>query len=933
MKTNPSHADKIVREQHRASQGLPPSTAAAIGLAATLCLIWLWHRSFAPVEDWSRLRLCWIAGIVLTLVGVLVAWRRGRRSLLCSAAELDAALEASSRLETATALRDVNDPLARAQREETERFLDRTRVNSNHRPVLLLLRGEVLLLTLAHAATLLCWTRPWNLLEHKLDSSASAKEKEQIETASLEWKSPDSETTATEIEEVPLEAEANSTSGLRDVTLEVGVNGKKRLTQPLAGDELKHPGKHPIKTSLYLDQLEVKTYDMVSYHLRAQRQGRGKLPPTVSPVQFVQVKPMREDTFVCPGADKAVASKCFNYVTALKAAQLRLMKENFALAHAEIGHDHPEWAETNDRVGNEQDDLAGKTGEVVQILATNRVEPEIVTLVRQSQPLMKGAAGKIKDRQNEPALPPQAQALSYLTKVEKYFQNSIVLSGQSVMMARDPFERARNLELKEHLLTLAGKVDKLAAEQSKLAGDLARTNASSSITMPASEGKESKQGVGAFAKRQSEIKLGISELLDHEIMEPEALKHMQAGHDQASAAQASLERNDIPAAREPAATAARELRQTAAALRESNAQAVKNELAEALLKLAEGANSARHSPQMKSDVEARAELAKAEAAVQEAAQRLADAARAQQGQGKSDSAGRLNELSRRLQDESLQKLMSESRAQPRDAVRAEALAAKLDQLAEQVAHQRNSSPLSPPQLSRLVDKMERARMNLGRLASSCPMAGAGQLDQGQGAGGQKGPSGQSGQSGQSGKQGEKGGQKSEQANNTPQGSKSGGQKQQSGKGSEGSVAKSPGGGGGSGQLGTSKSSAQDMEEKQRQFAEQLLDDLRESAWDAESVLSSSGDLGSLSSILSRAKGSSLGLNRLPGLFEQIDPPLQGVIRSLREELANARRRHQLVAAELEQAPPAYRPAVADYFERLSRDYEPAKSAGRDAANP
>jgi hypothetical protein len=121
------------------------------------------------------------------------------------------------------------------------------------------------------------------------------------------------------------------------------------------------------------------------------------------------------------------------------------------------------------------------------------------------------------------------------------------------------------------------------------------------------------------------------------------------------------------------------------------------------------------------------------------------------------------------------------------------------------------------------------------------------------------------------------------------------------------------------------SSASSREDQARQFAAELLDDLREDALDAGSVEGASGNSHKLRNVLGRAPGASWGLDRLPGLFEEIDPPLQGVIQCLRAELANARRPHQLVVAELDQAPPAYRPAVADYFERLSRDYEPAKT--------
>jgi hypothetical protein len=521
-----------------------------------------------------------------------------------------------------------------------------------------------------------------------------------------------------------------------------------------------------------------------------------------------------------------------------------------------------------------------------------------------------------------------------LTEVEKYLAHQIFLAGRKERpQARDPFERAKNLEIKKHPLTLAGKVDQLAAEQSKLAGELSQTNAEPHVTIPAPNGNNSESLVGALAKRQSKIKEGIGELLEHG-MEPEALKHLQAGHDQAGASQVNLERDDVPAAREPAATAARELRQTATVLRQAKGEMAKDELADALFRLAQAASTARRSSQMKSDAEARAELEKAEAAVREAAQRLAEAGRAQEEQGLPKSAERLNDLSKRLQDETLQKLMDELRSQPRDAARSEALAARLDQLAEQAAHQRNPGPLSRPELARLVERMERARANLQRLASSCAKPRPGQTGETAGQTGQSGKAGQSGESGESGQQGQSGSQKSGQNQSASQGAKSDGQTKPGDQAGKSGMAAKGGSGSKSGQAATMKSESR-PEERERQLAAQLLDDLREDALDSLSVAGGSGDgdAGKLSKILGRTPGASLGLGRLPGLFEEIDPPLQGVIQMLRAELANARRPHQLVVAELEQAPPAYRPAVADYFERLSRDYEPAKDADISTAKP
>jgi hypothetical protein len=102
------------------------------------------------------------------------------------------------------------------------------------------------------------------------------------------------------------------------------------------------------------------------------------------------------------------------------------------------------------------------------------VQEKILSLVRQSQPLMTDAGGKILRQENQPALQPQGQALGYLTEVEKYLKSSIKLAGQNTQpKASDPFQRPKNLELKTHPLTRAGKIDALAKAQAQLAGDLA----------------------------------------------------------------------------------------------------------------------------------------------------------------------------------------------------------------------------------------------------------------------------------------------------------------------------------------------------------------------------------------------------------------------------------------------------------------------------
>ena len=58
-------------------------------------------------------------------------------------------------------------------------------------------------------------------------------------------------------------------------------------------------------------------------------------------------------------------------------------------------------------------------------------------------------------------------------------------------------------------------------------------------------------------------------------------------------------------------------------------------------------------------------------------------------------------------------------------------------------------------------------------------------------------------------------------------------------------------------------------------------------------------------------------------YGKLDEPISTILTLLRAALRQSSRQHLLTDQHVEQAPPAYRAAVADYFERLSRDYQTA----------
>jgi hypothetical protein len=105
----------------------------------------------------------------------------------------------------------------------------------------------------------------------------------------------------------------------------------------------------------------------------------------------------------------------------------------------------------------------------------------------------------------------------------------------------------------------------------------------------------------------------------------------------------------------------------------------------------------------------------------------------------------------------------------------------------------------------------------------------------------------------------------------------------------------------------------------------LLDELRLGGMDARRENNTAAHLTQLDQLLRQAAASSLTepTDFVPVMVE-LDPPLTGLINTLQNDLAKMRRPFELAVQEHAQTPPAYRAAVADYFEQVSRDYQPAK---------
>ncbi|MEA3188929.1 MAG: hypothetical protein QOD99_2759 [Chthoniobacter sp.] len=936
--------ERLLHQQYRWFRLAWPLGMAAAGLAALLVAIWCLHPSPKRVDHWSALLLWWLGGLLVIAVLACGTWAFRRSHLEQSAQKLDQKLSAKNRLETATSLKHSSDPLARAQREETGDFLSHAPVKM-HGGGVLFLAGLVALLLAAHLATLLIWSRPW---QHTAVAAAPAKPEAPPPKATIKFITPKSETTAAPVEEVPLEAVADSETGLRDLTLSVEVNGEPKLNAPVAADEVRNNGRHKFQVSIYLDQLEVQPFDIVSYHLQAQRIGSAGLPATVSPVQFVQIKPFREDIREMPGGGGGSGNENFNLAKALKSSQLRLLKENFILAHAEIGHDQPDWQNENGRVGEQQSVLETKTGEAIDSFVQLGMPAEMVNLLTQAKPLMNVAAGKIKTQENEPALAPQGKALGLITEMEKYFIKMIAQANQSAQAAAasararnqaasDPFEKNKELELKQRDKTPAGELELLAQEQTRLADDLGKTKAETPES--AKDEKEDPNRIqGSPTERETQISQRVGALLNGKTFVPEVTEHLENGRKNAREALQQLDAEDIAKSREPAAAAARELQAAAAAMKSKGEEQAREQLAEAMRALNDAADEARNAPEQDSEQTRREMAQQAKEEADQTRSALAQAAQQEQETGSAEEARQLAEMARALNEKPLRDALEKLRRDPRNATTAQRAAADLQRLAQRAAQRPGGGKPSSAEVEQLAQRLERERANLQRLAAQ---PGQGQ----QGAAGEKSTG-----SGQSPGQGT--GDSTTPTTNPPKpGSeeKRGGnagnfeRKDQSSSSTQemaraattyGTLPASASGSRGPRQgpeNGTpnGRAFALPAEDRER-FARELIEDLRDDTTRALSFFPDEEALKEVRAALNApAKKPQSYEKRAIAAAENVSGPLEGVISLLRVEVQRAARQHQLTDTDAEKAPAAYRAAVADYFEQLSRDYQNDANADGD----
>jgi hypothetical protein len=501
------------------------ATLAALGCMTAARLQW-WGNAFDAG--------LWAMGVALFLL-VAWFWRAAGITSRSLARTLDQRWKLRSRLEASVEVEREKSAWAAALKADAAHAL-----SGRAAPGAFLWRSGWLVF-FAVSFVLLVQASVLAYAHLRTQSSAAAEPEKKTEAVSVqdlaagatfEWITPQSEIQASAIDEVPLTAKVKSKTGFRTVSLEVVVNGENAQLQPLDAatqSALAEPGDREINASLYLDQLDLKPYDMVAYRLVGEFRGDTSGRVAKSAPQLVQIRPAQKDI-----ATEGEASEFVTLLFEIKRRQLYLFKETAAMSEKSVSAGQSTaWSKSNELLAADQETLREETGSFRNRVALELRDPFVVVKLTSAEMEMRSAARLIASTENEAALIQQQRALAMLTALEVLIRRSIAGGGSHNPFAEE--QKLPTLRKDDPLLVLIESQRQL-------------TERFAAGSLPAAE-------LSASEETQTQIAKETKTLSQSGNYGQAASQELATASTYAAAAAKQLSSNDLAAARLPAAGA------------------------------------------------------------------------------------------------------------------------------------------------------------------------------------------------------------------------------------------------------------------------------------------------------------------------------------------------------------------------------------------
>ena len=246
---------------------------------------------------------------------------------------------------------------------------------------------------------------------------------------SVSFAKPGRDTSASSIEEVYVEAQAEDDFGVRDLELVYSVNGEQEKTVKLFGGRSRLPEVTAGHT-FYLEELGVEAGDAVSYYARALDNSVGRSQPVLSDLYFLRIRPFRKDFRRAQSQGGGGGGGGGGQVEALSEQQRQIISATFNVQRDRRTYTPAKLRESTIVVGLSQSRLREQVEGLLTRMNSRLIQRDpafqkIVELLPQAVEAMQEAEGKLAAASPDAALPLEHRALQILQRAEEEYEQQI----------------------------------------------------------------------------------------------------------------------------------------------------------------------------------------------------------------------------------------------------------------------------------------------------------------------------------------------------------------------------------------------------------------------------------------------------------------------------------------------------------------------------
>lgn len=258
-----------------------------------------------------------------------------------------------------------------------------------------------------------------NAQELRLPDDKATKEKKAW--GEVRITEPGGDLKLTKVDVLPLTVEAASSEKLKEANWSTSLNGGASAQHQLAAPE--EPNYAVYQPAIYLDELAVSDWDVLSYFARATTEGDGKY---ASQIYFVEIKPFREDIVKMESRGGGKSMGELEDLSALIKKEQEILRQTYR-QNEQPSATKAEQKQDQEKLGTAQSDLKDATAHLYAKIAANENQDvgTVLDKLAEAQGNMEHAVSKLKDADNPAALGKEQTALQQLVESRKDFAKMI----------------------------------------------------------------------------------------------------------------------------------------------------------------------------------------------------------------------------------------------------------------------------------------------------------------------------------------------------------------------------------------------------------------------------------------------------------------------------------------------------------------------------